>query len=60
MMDASSARADSEPEGTHRVRQQQRRARTSQGLTELFAERSELRGVSPVADFFVDAVPWSA
>ena len=37
-----------------------RRARSSHELTELFSERSDLQGVSPVADFFVESVRWSA
>jgi hypothetical protein len=37
-----------------------RRARSSHELTELFSERSDLLGVSPVADFFVESVRWSA
>ena len=37
-----------------------RRARSSHELTVLFSERSELQGVSPVADFFVESVRWSA
>ncbi|WP_148573721.1 hypothetical protein [Nocardioides caldifontis] len=37
-----------------------RRARSSHELTELFAERADLQGVSPVADFFVESVRWSA
>jgi hypothetical protein len=37
-----------------------RRARSSHELTELFTERSDLLGVSPVADFFVESVRWSA
>lgn len=41
-------------------RAEQRRARNSNGLTHLFAERAELQGVSPVADVVVEAVRWSA
>lgn len=37
-----------------------RRARSSHELTELFGQRSDLQGVSPVADFFVESVRWSA
>lgn len=37
-----------------------RRARSSHELTELFGTRSDLQGVSPVADFFVESVRWSA
>jgi hypothetical protein len=37
-----------------------RRTRSSHELTELFSERSDLLGVSPVADFFVESVRWSA
>ncbi len=37
-----------------------RRARSSHELTALFSERSDLQGVSPVADFFVESVRWSA
>ncbi len=37
-----------------------RRARSSHELTELFNERADLLGISPVADFFVESVRWSA
>ncbi len=37
-----------------------RRARSSHELTQLFSQRSDLEGVSPVADFFVESVRWSA
>jgi hypothetical protein len=40
-------------------RRQQRRARTTYGLTTLFEARDDLRGVSPVADFFADSVRWT-
>ncbi len=42
-----------------RLRQQQRWARNSHGLSTLFTEREELSGVSPVADFFVESVRWT-
>lgn len=38
---------------------QRRRARTSNGLTRLYAEREDLRGISGVADLVVEAVRWS-
>lgn len=37
-----------------------RRARSSHELSELFAVRDDLHGVSPVADFFVESVRWGA
>jgi hypothetical protein len=37
-----------------------RRARSSDELTRLFETRVDLQGVSPVADFFVESVRWSA
>ena len=37
-----------------------RRARSSHELTELFGHRSDLQGVSAVADFFVESVRWCA
>jgi hypothetical protein len=37
-----------------------RRARSSHELTMLFNARADLHGVSPVADFFVESVRWSA
>jgi len=37
-----------------------RRARNSSELTALYGEREDIRGISPVADFFVDAVRWTA
>ena len=43
-----------------RVRRELRRARIARELSELFTERDELRGVSPVADFVADSVRWSA
>lgn len=42
------------------IQQERRRARNCHGLTELFTERTDLRGVSPVADFFAEAARWSA
>jgi hypothetical protein len=42
-----------------RTRQQRRRARNSRGLSTLLAEREDLSGVSPVADFFVESVRWT-
>jgi hypothetical protein len=46
--------------GGHRATRNRRRARSSQELTDLFNERADLKGVSPVADFFVESVRWSA
>jgi hypothetical protein len=43
-----------------RARQQRRRARNSQELSTLLADREELSGVSPVADFVVESVRWTA
>jgi hypothetical protein len=43
-----------------RVRQQRRRAHIAKELSALFDERDELRGVSPVADFFAESVRWTA
>ena len=43
-----------------RARQQRRRARNSQELSTLLAQREDLSGVSPVADFFVEFVRWTA
>jgi hypothetical protein len=43
-----------------RVRQQRRRARNSQELSTLLADREDLSGVSPVADFVVESVRWTA
>jgi hypothetical protein len=37
-----------------------RRTRSSHELSVLFEERDDLVGVSPVADFFVESVRWSA
>jgi hypothetical protein len=37
-----------------------RRSRSSHELTRLFSARGDLEGVSPVADFFVESVRWSA
>jgi hypothetical protein len=42
------------------ARQQRRRARNSQELSTLLADRQELSGVSLVADFFVESVRWTA
>jgi hypothetical protein len=52
----------SAPESTEvrSIQQERRRARNCHGLTELFSERDDLRGVSPVADFFAEAARWSA
>ena len=36
-----------------------RHARNVHGLTVLFEERQEMRGVSRVADFFADSFRWS-
>ena len=43
-----------------RARQQRRHARNSEGLSALLAHREELSGVSPVADFVVESVRWTA
>ena len=43
-----------------RARQQRRHARNSQELSTLFAHREDLSGVSPVADFVVESVRWTA
>jgi hypothetical protein len=43
-----------------RATRNRRRARSSHELTALFTERADLRGISPVADFFVESVRWSA
>jgi hypothetical protein len=43
-----------------RTKEQRRRARNSHGLSTLLAAREELSGVSPVADFFVESVRWTA
>ena len=43
-----------------RLRQQRRRARNTQGLSTLLGQREELSGVSPVADFVVESVRWTA
>jgi hypothetical protein len=43
-----------------RIRQQRRQARSSRGLSTLLTDREELSGVSPVADFFVEYVRWTA
>jgi hypothetical protein len=37
-----------------------RRTRSSRELAALFQARDDLVGVSPVADFFVESVRWSA
>ncbi len=37
-----------------------RRQRSSAELSQLFEEREDLRGVSGIADFFVESVRWSA
>lgn len=39
---------------------QDRAARTALGHSKLLAQRPELRGVHPPADFVADAVRWSA
>jgi hypothetical protein len=50
-----------DPDGELKTLQQERRrARNCHELTELFNERADMRGVSPVADFFADAARWSA
>jgi hypothetical protein len=43
-----------------RIRAERRRARNSKRLTTLLQEREELAGVSPVADFVVESVRWTA
>lgn len=43
-----------------RVRQERRRARNSQELSTLLGQREDLSGVSPVADFVVESVRWTA
>ena len=43
-----------------RARQQRRRARNSQELSTLLADREDLSGVSQVADFVVESVRWTA
>jgi hypothetical protein len=48
------------PAGSRLATRNRRRARSSHELPELFSERSDLQGVSPVADFFVESVRWSA
>lgn len=42
------------------MRQQRRQARNSRGLSNLLQQREELSGVSPVADFVVESVRWTA
>ncbi len=42
------------------AQQQRRRARNSQGLSALLAQREDLSGVSPVAEFVVESVRWTA
>ncbi len=39
---------------------QRRRARNSQTLSSLYRERHDIWGVSPVADFMVEATSWCA
>ncbi|MBD8869962.1 hypothetical protein [Nocardioides donggukensis] len=34
-------------------------SRRARAVTDLLAERDDLHGVSPAAEFFVDAVRWS-
>lgn len=43
-----------------RAARERRRARHAQALTDLFADREDLRGVSLVADHFVDFVRFTA
>ena len=49
-----------EPAEQGRIRRERRRARTSEGLSALLDDRTELSGVSPVADFVVESVRWTA
>jgi hypothetical protein len=42
-----------------RARQQRRHARNSRQLSTLLADREDLSGVSPVADFVVESVRWT-
>ncbi|QIK67673.1 hypothetical protein G7072_16130 [Nocardioides sp. HDW12B] len=42
------------------VRNVRRRARTAAGLTTLYAERADLDGVSPAAQFYAESVRWTA
>ena len=50
------------PESLERVREQRAalRLRHTQALTALMEERDDLRGVHALADYFDDAVRWSA
>ena len=43
-----------------RLRQQRRRAHSSHELSTLLGQRENLSGVSPVADFLVEFVRWTA
>ena len=64
-MDVPSGQRPSRPEEgqdseLRSIQQQRRRARNCHELIELFSERSDLRGVSKVADFVAEHAPWCA
>jgi hypothetical protein len=47
------------PTDLRTIQQERRRARNCHELTELLSERADLRGVSPVADFFAEGARWT-
>ncbi len=55
---ASTAGID--PDELAAVRNARRRARTAAGLHTLYAARTDLDGVSPVAQFYAESVRWTA
>ncbi|GAA1516393.1 hypothetical protein [Nocardioides humi] len=51
---------DLDPVDRTLVRRAALRSRHAQGLSRLMEERSDLRGVHPLADFVDDAIRWTA